>query len=452
MISSLTRFARAAGAYVPEATAMSILMLAGLVLIALALGNDVTTISDAFYRGLWMLLPFSMQMALMLLLSAVLSMTPVFRKVVSALAQLPRSALQVLALASFLTAALSYCYWALGLALGPLIALNFAGAAEKRGIRVDFPCLLATVCAAQSVWQFGLSSSAALLVASPGHFLEATTGIMPMNSTILSRGAVLLSVSFPVILVLLARWIMPKNAEPLSAFPRALALLDTIDTPEASATNSGIQISGFAAWCDRTRLLPLLLSLALVSWLYHHFVVKGAALDFNAMLTALLLLAVLLQGSLGKLLHALSKSIASCWQIMVLYQLYGAVAGLLQYTNTGDVFASYFAKLATPQTFTLLTALAGTLVAIFVPSSGGQWVIQGFITTKAAAVVGATPQQGLLALGIGDQMGNLISPFWIVIAASIAGIDFRKIFGYMLIFSLPWFLLGVVIFTWLPAR
>jgi short-chain fatty acids transporter len=255
MSQVLTRFARAAGAYVPEATAVSILMLVLLAAIALGMGNSVATLGDAFYRGLWMLLPFSMQMALMLLLSAAISTTPTFRRTILALAQLPRSALQVLALATAITAALSYCFWALGLALGPLIAINFAGAAEKRGIRVDFPCLLACLFAAQSIWQFGLSSSAALLVASPGHFLESTTGIMPASTTIFSGAAILLCLTFPLFLVLLAKLIMPRDGEPLSAFPRAQALLDGDPTASALGRDQSSEVSGFSAWCEQTRVL-----------------------------------------------------------------------------------------------------------------------------------------------------------------------------------------------------
>jgi short subunit fatty acids transporter len=33
-------------------------------------------------------------------------------------------------------------------------------------------------------------------------------------------------------------------------------------------------------------------------------------------------------------------------------------------------------------------------------------------------------------IGIGDQMGNLCPPFWYVIVAGIARVDFRKFFGY----------------------
>jgi short subunit fatty acids transporter len=46
---------------------------------ALAIGNSGAAVMDAFYRGLWMLLPFTMQMALILVLSSTLGAAPVFR-------------------------------------------------------------------------------------------------------------------------------------------------------------------------------------------------------------------------------------------------------------------------------------------------------------------------------------------------------------------------------------
>jgi short subunit fatty acids transporter len=45
----------------------------------------------------------------------------------------------------------------------------------------------------------------------------------------------------------------------------------------------------------------------------------------------------------------------------------------------------------------------------------------------------------------------LLAPFWFVISASIARIDFRRIFGYGLLFAALWFVIGVVSFTFLPA-
>jgi short-chain fatty acids transporter len=91
------------------------------------------------------------------------------------------------------------------------------------------------------------------------------------------------------------------------------------------------------------------------------------------------------------------------------------------------------------------------VVAIFIPTSGGQWAIQGAVTVEAAKLVGVSAQRGLLALSVGDHMGNLITPFWAVIGAGIARVDFRLMFGYRLIFAALWFTMGVLAFTFLPC-
>jgi short-chain fatty acids transporter len=187
-----------------------------------------------------------------------------------------------------------------------------------------------------------------------------------------------------------------------------------------------------------------------VGWLFHHFVTKGAGLDLNSMITMLLCAVLLLQRNLAEFSRGLSSAVMCCWPVLVLYQVYGGIAGVLQYTNVGETLARFFAGISTPLTFPLVTAIAGTVVAIFVPSSGGQWIIQGFVTSQAASHLGASAQQGLLALGVGDQMGNLITPFWIVVAAGIARVNFRTMFGYCVLFSVLWFVLGVGIFTFVP--
>jgi short-chain fatty acids transporter len=444
----LIGFARAAGAYVPDATTMAVVMLLALAGIAALAAGSVGQSVDAFYRGLWMLLPFSMQVVLLLVLSTVLAATPLFRNVVERAAALPRTVAQVVLVTCVLTAALGYLYWGLAIALGPVIAVQFARVAEQRGLRVDFPCLLAAQFAAGSVWQYGLSSSAALLVATPGHFLEKSTGVMPLATTIWSTPALLLVVAFPLLVAALALALMPRDAQPLSAFPHALALLKREREASAIAASPA---RGIAWWGENTRVLPVLAAALLGAWVWHHYTAKQGSLDLNVMVTVLLAAALLATGTLAAFGRALQDAVASSWQVIVLYQLYGGIAGLLQFTPLGERLAEFFAALATPLSFPLLMALAGTVVAIFVPSSGGQWIIQGFVTTETAAAVGATPQLGLLALGVGDQMGNLISPFWMIVVAGLARVDFRTLFGYCLVFSALWFVLGVAVFTFVPA-
>src|SRR5262249_34592690 len=153
------------------------------------------------------------------------------------------------------------------------------------------------------------------------------------------------------------------------------------------------------------------LCVALGAWLYYHFRVKRLSLDINALNTTLLLFCFLLHRNAKRFTNALQRAVVSAWPGIVLYHLYASGPGLIQYTNVGEKLAGMAASVSTPLTFPALTAAIGTVFAFFIPSSGGQWAIQGFITCKAAMDVGVSVERGLLAMSVGDHMGNLTAPF-----------------------------------------
>lgn len=440
----MDRFALTVGRLVPDAISAAVILMLIVVAAALAFDNAPAKIIDAYYQGLWMLLPFTMQMTLIIVLSAVLGSTSFFRRTVALLSRLPRSMSEVVALAVLVTAFLSYLYWGLGIALGPLVAIYFAREAERKGIELDFPFFLAVVWAANAVWQYGLSSSAALLVATPGHFLEGTIGVIPLSTTIWSPAAIIQEVAYVIVVIAAGIFFMPPRRRQLSEFPEASKLSEPIEAKESAGLTAAERL-------ERSSVLPLVLSGFLVIWLDHHFRVKGQSLDINSLNAIFLLLCLILHRNFHRFTTALQAAVLSSWPVVVIYHLYAGVAGLIQYTTVGATLAGMVASVSGRYTLPLLTAAAGTLFAIFIPSSGGQWVIQGFVTVKAAEEVGMSVQRGLLALGVGDHMGNLISPFWYMIVAGVARIDFRTFFGYGLLFALLWFVLGVVVFTFAPC-
>lgn len=448
-VDRLTEFATLIGGMIPDAMTTAIALMVAVVGIALFIGNTVIETADAYYQGLWMLLPFTMQMTLILVLSSTLAATPFFRRLIVTLSRIPRNTNQTLAMSMGTHAALSYCYWGLGLAMGPLVAVNFARQAEKRGFPIDFPYLLAAGAACGSVWQFGFSASAPLLMNTPGHFLEDMTGLMPLSTTIFAPATLVFIPLFLASVYTAARLLLPKNPRAVSFFPEACKLADAGFVEDIAETSSPGQT--FSQRLESNRLPTTVLALALVGWLVYHVTVKGGGLQLNSLNTTLLLLCLVLHRSVRGFSKALPNAVMTAWPVIVLYHLYAGVAGLIQYTSVGADFATFFASIANAHTFPLLTAMSAGLVSIFVPSSGGQWVIQGFITTKAAAVVGVTAQRGLLALSVGDHVGNLVSPFWAVIAAGIARIDFRTYIGYNMIYVVLWFVLGVLCFTYLPC-
>jgi len=443
----LERFSHLIAGLVPDAITASVVLTLSVTLVAFALGNPVERMADAYYKGLWMLLPFTMQMTLIIVLSSALAATPFLRRAIGGLARLPRSRNQVIVTAFLGAGTASYLYWGLGYALGPMIAIYCAAEAERRGIAIDFPFLLGVTTAAQAVWQYGISSSGPLLVASAGHFLQPVIGIVPLSATIWSPAALIHEAVYAGAAMIAACWLMPRNCRAISQFPESLALTKAVQAPVPRSESAGSLSEGL----ERSSAVPAVLCSMFAVWLGYHFVVRRASLDINSLNVTLLLLTFMLYRSVQRFARGVQAGIGASWAVIVLYHLYAGVAGMVQYTNVGEKATLAAASISGTSTFPFITALAGTVFACFIPSSGGQWTVQGFVTVKTAMAVGVSVPRGMLALGVGDHMGNFLTPFWYVVIAGIARVDFRSFFGYGLVFSVIWFVVGVVVFTFAPC-
>jgi len=108
--SKLEMFAQVMGRFVPDAITASVILLLILTGMALAMGNSAGKTMDAYYQGLWMLLPFTMQMTLIIVLSSVLGATPFFRTAITRLSRLPKTQFQAIALSVLVTAVAAYLY------------------------------------------------------------------------------------------------------------------------------------------------------------------------------------------------------------------------------------------------------------------------------------------------------------------------------------------------------
>ncbi|HBY63987.1 MAG TPA: hypothetical protein DEH78_29540 [Solibacterales bacterium] len=443
--SPIERFAGLIVQFVPDAMTASIVLLLALAAFALALGTPPLEVAQAHYKGFWALLPFTAQMALLIVLGAAAAASPLFQRMVGALSQLPRSANQTVALAVLVVAACSYCFWALGYGLGPMVAVLFAREAQKRGYALHFPFFLAITFCAGAVWQFGLSSSAPLIIATPGHFLEKSIGVVPLSRTIFSPAAILDVVLYLCALIAAGCWLMPRTKHPVSDFPEALQIAQPVPLAAPSADET------FTARLERHPFFAWVLGVVLALWLAIHFFVQGASLNINALNAVLLLSVVLLHGSVKRLSLALERAATTAWPILVLYPLYAGVAGLIEHTRVGPAMVSLLAGASSPLTFPTLSAIIGTVFAFFIPSSGAQWALQGAVMVQSSLEVGITVERGLLAMSVGDHMGNLISPFWYAIIASVARLDFRTFFGYGIVFAMIWFVIGALVFTFAPC-
>jgi short-chain fatty acids transporter len=442
--SSLDRFSDFIVQFVPDAITASVIMLGALVIGALALGSTPVQIVDAYYKGFWSLVTFTGQMTLIVVLGSAVASSPFFQSMVGRLSELPKSTNQFVALAVALAGAASYCFWGLGYALSPIIAIYFARTAERKQIHLHFPFFMATVFAAVSIWQFGLSASAPLIVATPGHFLEKLVGVIPPSRTVFSPAALLDVSLFTIAVIVTGCWLMPKTSHPISQYPGVLEMTATKEE-ESSRPKT---------YSEKAEAMPyfgmIMVGIFLI-WLWYHFIEKGNGLNINSLNIVLLLLTFLLYKNVKAVTKALEKAVVAGWPVIILYHLYAGLSGVIESTPVGEAMANLVAASSNAMTFPTLSAAIGTVFSFFIPSSGGQWAIQGLVTAKSAMAVGVSVERGLLAMSVGDHMGNLTSPFWYVVISGIARLDFRTFFGYGLIYAVIWFVIGAVVFTFAPC-
>ncbi|MCI0406763.1 MAG: TIGR00366 family protein, partial [candidate division Zixibacteria bacterium] len=152
----------------------------------MSLGVAKTPLADMvkfWGNGFWELLPFAMQMALIILTGYIVAASaPVAALLerIAKLAQGPKSSILVMTLASL---ALAFLHWGLSMVGSALLVRELA----KRKTGVDYPLLVAAAYLGMGcTWHAGLSASAPLLVATPGHFLESKIGVIPTGETIFS--------------------------------------------------------------------------------------------------------------------------------------------------------------------------------------------------------------------------------------------------------------------------
>jgi len=64
-----------------------------------------------------------------------------------------------------------------------------------------------------------------------------------------------------------------------------------------------------------------------------------------------------------------------------------------------------------------------------VPSGGGHWAVQGPFAVPAAVKLHASLPATAMGVAIGEQVANMLQPFWVLPVVSIAGIGIQRVLG-----------------------
>jgi short-chain fatty acids transporter len=117
--------------------------------------------------------------------------------------------------------------------------------------------------------------------------------------------------------------------------------------------------------------------------------------------------------------------------------------GIMSATGLAGVIAQWFGAFATAATLPFWSYAASIIISLFVPSGGGHWAVQGPFAVAAAQHLGASQAATAMGVAIGEEVANMIQPFWALPVLAIAGIGLQRVMAFTAIV----FMLGAVVFA-----
>ena len=111
-------------------------------------------------------------------------------------------------------------------------------------------------------------------------------------------------------------------------------------------------------------------------------------------------------------------------------------------------FSTWVFENSSAESLPVYTFVSAAVVNFFVPSGGGQWAVQGPILMDAAVSLHLPLGKMVMAFSYGDQISNLLQPFWLLPLLAITGVSAAKILKFSFWFFLVGFIyvLGVMFF------
>ncbi|MGB0423888.1 MAG: TIGR00366 family protein, partial [Flavobacteriales bacterium] len=220
---------------------------------------------------------------------------------------------------------------------------------------------------------------------------------------------------------------------------------ELIELPKSSIVTSNIKVSG-AEKLDHLKIMGWVIGLLVILVQVAQAVKNknAAALGFitpNWINAFLFGLALIFHGKIANFLSSVKTAIGGASGILIQFPLYFGIAALMSSGGLIDAFSSLLSDASASQ-FSILTFLSAGFVNVFVPSGGGQWVVQGPIIVEGCTQLGIPLSKGILALAYGDQLTNMLQPFWALPLLGITGLKVKNIIPY----TLTLMLLGTIIF------
>ena len=397
---------------------------------------------DFWEKGLWDggLLVFAVQMMLMLVLGHILALTPLANKLIEKLLSFCTTTQKAAFVVTLFTILIALFNWGLGLIFGAIFARKVGEFAKRRSIPLNYPLIGAAGYSGLMVWHGGISGSSLTKIAEEGHLISMVSdsasqrllaqlpNSIPFSETVFSSMNLVCILALLLLLPTLMYFVGKKSA------PSSLPNFSNLENQQVKLKPVGAERLDYSSLFSK-----LIGGVFLVYVLYTAFDHPSSGFGFitpNFINLSLLGLGIFLHKNITSFLIGLEDAIGGAAGILIQFPLYFGIMGIMKESGLISSLSSFFVSISTPETFPIYTFFSAGLVNIFVPSGGGQWAIQGPIIIEASQAIGVSLPKCVMALAYGDQLTNMLQPFWALPLLGITGLKAKEILPYTLLMML----------------
>ncbi|MDG1261007.1 MAG: TIGR00366 family protein [Flavobacteriales bacterium] len=445
------RFIRFFRSFLPAPFTIAVLLTAIAFLVSffvapsdLSSGDRAANLITSWEEGMWKpgLLVFAFQMMLMLVLGHVLALSKPASALINAISKpISSSTSKAAFFVCLLTMLMGFFNWGFGLIFGAILARKVGESASQNGRKINYALVGAAGYTGLLVWHGGLSGSSLIKVAETGHLQSLMTGLLTqaemnllpsaigIGETVFSPMNIMASLLL-LALVPAGLYLIGKHAKPSAKLPEIHFIdsdsedqitgaerLDYMKLPAILFGGIVLLIAASKAW---THPNPSTLQWINPNWI-------------NIMLFGL---AMLMHGTIKRFLRAVEQAISGASGILIQFPLYFGIMGLITGSGLIDLVSETMVSISSSTSYPIFTFLSAGLVNVFVPSGGGQWAVQGAIIVKASMELNVPLAKSILAMAYGDQLTNMLQPFWALPLLGITGLKAKEILPYTLFMML----------------
>jgi short-chain fatty acids transporter len=394
--------------------------------IGLILRESPSKLALAGGKSFWSLVPFTMQMVMIIIGGYVVASTPLVYGIIRKLASLPasgRSAVAWVALFSMLTSLIS---WGLSLVFSGLLVREMAHRVKGMDYRAAGA---AGYLGLGAVWALGLSSSAAMLMATRSSIppsLLAISGVIPLTQTVFLWQSLLVAVVLIAVSVAIAFLTAPSEASARTAEAMGIAY-EPLHGELEPRTKPG-------EWLEYTPVITLAV-VALLGWyLVDVFRTSPqgalAVLDLNTYNLIFITLGLLLHWRPKNFIRSVAGAIPATGGVIIQFPFYAVIFGMIVGTGISDWLAKLFVSVSTHGTYPILVAIYSAVLGVFVPSGGSKWIIEAPYVMQAANAHQVHLGWVVQIYNAAEALPNLVNPFWMLPLLGLLRLKAREIVGY----------------------